>query len=825
MKTQNLTRHDLSSSDRHLVCNGSKRSIVSSLIYLGSKPTFSQKALWIDRWCRTAWAAERFTKGVVMSYSGIQNAEDMYLYLAASLKSCGKRKDLNEGCRLHAKICANNLLDRCIYLGNMLISMYANCGALDLAQQVLRELSNPDVVSWSSLIAGYARNGQGREALDCYASMQKEGFSPDAVTYSCVLKACGITKDIERGRKIHDEILGRGLLDTNVVLGNALVEMYAKCNAFGRAQEVLGELPEPNAIGWSVLIAGYVHLGLGDEALCCFQQMRKRGIPCCAMTYSCIIKACGIVGALGIGESIHNEVNKMGFLAKNVFIVTALIDMYMKCGAIWKARHVLDQLHNRSVASWNALITGYVQKNEAKEAMNCYEQMQSEGIIPDVITYSSILKACSITRAIEKGFTIRNEIINKGLLWRSRVLANTLMDMYVTFGMPSEAQNVFDQLPVRDIVSWSTLLVGYAHIRQGEKAFACYECLRKEGFSPNAITFVGVLTACSNTQNFDMGRQIHCEIVSVGLMDSGNIVLGNALVNMYAKCGLFNEAKYVLLGEFAARNIVSWNALISAYAQHEKGEEVLIFSEQMQSEGLYPDAITYSCVLKACGITKDLSRGKCIHREIANHGILKSNDVLGNALVDMYAKCGAVGRAHQVLEEMSIRSVISWSALIGGYAKQGQVKEAFDCFQHMRNEGIIPDVASWNSLIGGYAQQGQTREALCCFKWMQSEGASPDAITLICVLSACSHSGLVEKGQSYFENMSSLYGIVPDREHYTCMIDLYTRTGHFERALEAMRRMSLFGFPLVWATFLGACRNWGNLDLGRLAFHHLFLQV
>ncbi|MCO5566963.1 hypothetical protein L7F22_020646 [Adiantum nelumboides] len=205
--------------------------------------------------------------------------ETLRLALAASLKACAKKKDLHKGTKVHADIRARGLLQTDIVLGNLVINMYAKCGAVAKAQQVLDdEMPVLDVVSWSALISGYAQQGQGSEALLCYQRMQRKGILPNAITYVCVLKACGISKELERGKQIHDEIVSQGLLGRNVVLGTALIDMYAKCGAVSKAKQVLNELAVRNSVSWSALIAGYVNQEKCEEAWNSYERMQNEGL-------------------------------------------------------------------------------------------------------------------------------------------------------------------------------------------------------------------------------------------------------------------------------------------------------------------------------------------------------------------------------------------------------------------------------------------------------------------------------------------------------------------------------------------------------------------
>ncbi|MCO5566600.1 hypothetical protein L7F22_020277 [Adiantum nelumboides] len=186
--------------------------------------------------------------------------------------------------------------------------MYAKCGVFASAKQTLNELPVRNAATWSTLIGAYARQGLGKEALIVYEKMRSESLSPDAITYACTLKACGIAGAFQEGKQIHDEVIVKGLLENNVVLGNALVDMYVKCGMLSRAQELLDELPTRNVVSWNIIITGYAQRGLACKALDCYKQMQSEGLCADAVTYSCTLKACSIMGALDVGIEIHKKI-------------------------------------------------------------------------------------------------------------------------------------------------------------------------------------------------------------------------------------------------------------------------------------------------------------------------------------------------------------------------------------------------------------------------------------------------------------------------------------------------------------------------------------
>ena len=746
--------------------------------------------LWMDGWDIPCWVSEELRRRpkekVIFTERGNPNEKNPKenISFISLLKTCTKMKDLSSGIRLHDDILKKGLLEKNPYLASTLINMYAKCGSLTKAQKVLEELPSRDVVTWSALIAGYAKDGQGHQALNCFEKMQREGLSPDAITFTCILKACGSIGAIEKGKEIHEEILSRGFLEKDMVLANALVDMYAKCGTLSKAEEVLKVFAFQNNAAWNALIAGFVQYEQYDEAFSCLDKMRSEGPAPDALTFSSILKACGSVRYIDKGKQIHDEIIRKGLLEKNIVLGTALVDMYAKCGEIAKAREMLRDLPIQDVVSWSALISGYAQLEKYDEALECFEQMKSEGVSPNEVTFISVLKACGNDKAINIGKQVHNEILSRGYLKGNTMLGNTLVDMYAKCGSLTKAHQVLENLPVQNVVSWNALITGYAQQERFEEALYCFERMQSEGISPDTITFICMLKVHGCTCNIDKGKQIHEEIVSRGLLKK-DVVLGTALVDMYAKCNMVAKSLQVL-EDLHIRDVVSWSALIAGYIQQGQCHEALSCFEEMQLEGISPNSVTFICSLNACGSTGALLKGEEIHDDIVSRGLLKKDIELGNALVDMYVKCGILDKAKRVLEELPIRNVVSW-----------------------------------NALIAGYAQQGKGHEALNCFKTIEREGLSPDEVTFLCVLSACSHSGLLHEAQMLFGSMTKTYGIVANIGHHTCMVVVFACAGQFDNAISVMKAMPSSDDTGLWIALLGACRKWGNVKLGKLSFDQI----
>ncbi|KAI5069866.1 hypothetical protein GOP47_0016167 [Adiantum capillus-veneris] len=592
------------------------------------------------------------------------------------------------------------------------------------------------------------------------------------------IKSCGKHKDLHKGSTVHADVLERGLLKNDIALSNALLSMYTKCGALSKAQEMFDELPARTIVSWNALITGYVRQGFGNRALACFEQMLDQGLSPNAVTYLCILKACGTIQAVDKGEEIHAELGRQGLLEKDLVLGTAVVDMYAKCGALTKAQAVFDQFQAQDPVMWNALLSGYVQNGFGHKALRCYKQMQDQGIHPDSVTFISVLKACGSTGAVDKGAEIHAELRKQGLLGRNIMLGTALVDMYSKCGAFAEALLVFDELPAPNVVTWNALITGYVQQGLCNEALQCLKRMKDHGLAPDNVTFICILTACGGLGAVEKGEEIHLEVEKQDLLRK-DIVLGNALVDMYAKCGALENAREVL-DKLQGRGVATWTALIAGYVQHGLDDDALSCYGQMRGEGTYPDDVTFGCILKACGNLGALQKGTEIHAEV---GQQDKDSVLGTAVVDMYAKCGLLVMAQQVFDRLLVWNVAAWTALITGYAQAGQVEMVYNSFIHMTGQGIEPNV-----------------------------------VTYVVLLTACSHAGLVDEGQMYFESMRAAYHIDPTLEHHVCMVDIFTRAGQFDQAVCVIDMVPSTDRLLLWSVMMGACRKWADVELGRLAF-------
>ncbi|KAJ7560176.1 hypothetical protein O6H91_04G117100 [Diphasiastrum complanatum] len=493
--------------------------------------------------------------------------------------------------------------------------------------------------------------------------------------------------------------------------------------------------------------------------------------------YVVLLKQCGRRKALSEGKRVHALIVQSG-LDSHMFLGNTLMEMYAKCGSVLDARKVFNTMPEHNVFSWTAIMSAYADHGQGEEAIDLFQQMQQTGIAPDKVAFVVVLKACTRIAALEQGKQLHTDIIKSGFE-SDLIVGNTLVNMYAKCGCIGHALRVFNKMSERDVVSWNAMIAGYAENGLGQDVLALYEQMKEEGVQPNNVTYVVLLKTCASIVALEQGKQLHSHIIKSGF--ESDMIVGNTLVDMYAKCGCIEQACQVF-DKMSERNVVSWSVMIAGYAHNGLGKEALALYEQMKQEGVQPDNITYVVLLKACANVAALEQGKQLHSQIIKSGS-ESDVIVGSALVDMYAKCGCIELAHQVFNKVSEQNVVLYSAM-----------------------------------IAGYAQQGRGKEALTLLEQMQREGMNPDEVTYVCVLSACSHSGLVNEGCHLFDSMCKDHGVTPTMRHYACMVDLLGRAGCLTDAKDLINKMPIQPDVVVWLTLLSAARNHGHVEIGRHAF-------
>ncbi|OAY70698.1 putative pentatricopeptide repeat-containing protein [Ananas comosus] len=425
----------------------------------------------------------------------------------------------------------------------------------------------------------------------------------------------------------------------------------------------------------------------------------------------------------------------------------------------------------------NSLVRALSLGPDPAAALSAYRDMLRSSLAPDHFTFPFALKACARAPAPAFGRCVHARVVATGF-GADVYVATALVHTYVSCGDAASARRLFDAAPNRNVVTWTTMIAGYVDNGRPSDAVSLFrEMVEAAQVEPNEITMVHALAACAQSRDLDSGRLVHDTIAHLEFDPVGsNVVLATALLDMYAKCGSLRTAR-VLFDRMPQRNEVSWNALIGVYNQHGRTDDVLRLFGEMRSTGCKPDNVTWLGVLGACGNKGLMALGQGVHAYLEKTNSHKDVNVC-TSLMDMYSKTGDACSALRIFHTLNGRDVLAWTSMIIGLAKHGHGKDALKLFKEMEEGGVVPD-----------------------------------HITFIGVLTACSHAGMVEEGQMYFNSMRSVYGIKPTVKHYGCVVDLLSRAGHLAEAESLVRAMPIRPSIMIWGSILTGCEIYGEVGM------------
>ncbi|KAG6777073.1 hypothetical protein POTOM_016873 [Populus tomentosa] len=664
---------------------------------------------------------------------------------------------------------------------NYLANLYSKCQLFGYARKLLDRSTEPDLVSWSALISGYSQNGFFQEAVLAFYEMHLLGIKCNEFAFPSVLKACTVTKDLVLGKQVHGIVVVTGF-DSDEFVANSLVILYAKCGGFGDARRLFDAIPDRSVVSWNALFSCYVHSDMHGEAVSLFHDMVLSGIRPNEFSLSSMINVCTGLEDSVQGRKIHGYLIKLGY-DSDPFSANALVDMYAKVGILEDASSVFDEIAKPDIVSWNAIIAGCVLHEYHHRALEFLKEMNKSGMCPNMFTLSSALKACAGMALRELGRQLHSSLIKMDM-GSDSFLGVGLIDMYSKCNSMDDARLVFKLMPERDMIAWNAVISGHSQNEEDEEAASLFPLMHTEGIGFNQTTLSTVLKSIAALQANYMCRQIHALSLKSGFEFDNYVV--NSLIDTYGKCGHVEDATRVF-EESPIVDLVLFTSLVTTYAQDGQGEEALRLYLEMQDRGIKPDSFVCSSLLNACASLSAYEQGKQVHVHILKFGFM-SDIFAGNSLVNMYAKCGSIEDASCAFSRIPVRGIVSWSAM-----------------------------------IGGLAQHGYGKEALQLFKQMLKDGVPPNHITLVSVLCACNHAGLVAEAKHYFNSMKILFGIEPMQEHYACMIDLLGRAGKLEAAMELVNKMPFQANAMVWGALLGAARIHKNIDLGEQAAEMLLV--
>ncbi|XP_041013858.1 putative pentatricopeptide repeat-containing protein At1g69350, mitochondrial [Juglans microcarpa x Juglans regia] len=689
----------------------------------------------------------------------------MTLYMPL-FRSCTTLRTLTQ---LHAHLFVTRLHEDPL-ASTKLIESYAQMGYLQSSRLVFETFPNPDSFMWGVLIKCHVWNHFFQESISLYHKMLYHQVQVNRFIYPSILRACSGFGDLGIGGKVHGRIIKFGF-DTDAIAETALLSMYGEMGCLDDARKIFDGMHIKDVVLWSSIISCYVENGEASEGVDLFHGMVSQGVEPDSVTMLSVAEACGDLGLLRLARSVHGQVVTRA-IRSDGFLDTYLIIMYSKCGDLHSAEMIFQNVTHRNTVCWTAMITCYNQVNCFREAMDVFVEMQGFKVEPNAVTIMCIICSCARLGLLREGKSVHCFVIKKALAADIEFLGPALIELYAECGKLNYCEEVLHALGQKNIVSWNMLISLFAHKGLLRKALELFVQIQMQGLMPDSYSLSSSLSACGNMGSIQLGYQIHSHVIKRGILDE---FVQNSLIDMYCKCGDVCSG-YMIFEKIKQLSVVTWNSMICGFSQNGNSVEAIRLFDQMYLNGIEMNEVTFLSVIQACSHLGHLEKGKWVHHKLITCG-LKMDYYVDTALTDMYAKSGDLQAAQGIFDSMSERSVVSWSAMIDGYGIHGQIDAAISLFNRMVDSGI-----------------------------------KPNKVTFMNILSACSHVGSVEKGRFYFSLMRN-FGIEPNTEHFSVVVDLLSRSGDLNEAYEIIKSMPLPVDASIWGALLNGCRIHQRMDM------------
>lgn len=743
-----------------------------------------------------------------------------YQLFGDTLKSCAVVSDVSLGKALHSHVIKQGH-GSCQLVLKSLLNMYAKCKALDDCQKLFREIRYRDTVMWNIVLSGFAGTRvHDPETLRLFYAMNV-AREPElsTVTLAIILPVCARYGGLNVGKSVHCYATKAGL-DSDTLVGNAMMSMYAKLGFVMDAFAVFVGIIEKDVISWNAIIAGLIENHLIDDAFEMFQSMLKWKVQPNYATVVNILPLCAyLVDNVGywVGRQMHSYVLRRAELAVEITVVNALLSFYMRIGKMEDAETLFKRMKFKDLVSWNSIISGYGSCGEWLKALELFREFVNMEVTgPDSITIVSILLACGQLSNLQAGKQIHGYVVRHSLLCEDTSVQNAIISFYSKCGLLEAALHTFHLMSRKDLISWNSMLDALSENKPETQFIDLLHCLLSEEVRLDSITMLIVIRFCSTLCRTDKVREAHGFSLKYGvLLGDNKSNLANALLDAYAKCGnlkyayrVFNnisgkkslvtcnsmisgdtkygshEDEYVISRRISERDLTTWNLMVRVYAENDCPNEALSLFHEMQLNGIKPDFMSIMSLLPVCARL---------------------------ASVHMLRQC------HAYVTRASFADVHLKGAFLDAYSKCGNLKYACNLFQST----IEKDLVLFTGMIGGYAMHGMGEEAVGVFYQMLQSGLRPDDVIIISVLSACSHAGLVDKGLKIFDSIQQVHHMKPSMEQYACLVDLLARGGRIKDAYSFATKIPIKANANMWGALLGACKIHNEVDMARSVVDHL----
>uniref|UniRef100_A0ACD5T843 Uncharacterized protein n=1 Tax=Avena sativa TaxID=4498 RepID=A0ACD5T843_AVESA len=580
-------------------------------------------------------------------------------------------------------------------VSNVLMDTYAKGGSLAACRHLFDEMPHRDVASWCTVISAHASRGLWVEAIGMFKALLSSDVKPNRFVISSVLNTCARSGVLELGLMVHGLVIKSGLgVDRFVEVG--FVDMYAKCGNVGCSLRFFSEIPVKSSVAWNAMISGFIENGCILEASELCRDMHTVGIAMDVVSLRLAAGVAAILEMFELSRNVHVHAHKVG-LERDCFVVSELVKSAGRVGDTQYIGELVAAVRRRDASLYSLAIAAYHSNGCQDEAVKLAEHLLSSGLSLREGDLVTVLDVCHIIEEVQQvhAYTLKSgsfSYIN---------VCNALISVYSQLGSLMHAEAIFKTAHSRDVVSWAAIMAGCVKNLEFEKAFGYFGGLRNSGTALDQHCVATIINICTGLQDMDKGQQIHALALKVGLLVADFI--STSLVNMYAKCHHMDCAAELFSHTLFPRNLVVTNAMLSGYCWNFLPEKALLLFCSEYHSGLCPDHFTCSIVLRACADIGSKEAGEQIHGYLIKTGSEYVDVIVGNAIIDLYVKCGHIASACRFFHGMRSWSINSYAMLMLGYIQNRCSDEALQLFSKMQHSGLRANRVTFARILRGCA--------------------------------------------------------------------------------------------------------------------------
>lgn len=711
-----------------------------------------------------------------------------------------------------------------------------------------------DFKTWGSIIWSLCLDARHGEALSLFHHCLKgyEVYKPDHSVLAAILKSCSALLVPNLGRALHSYVVKQGHVSCHVT-NKGLLNMYAKCGMLDDCLKLFDQLSHCDPVVWNIVLSGFSGSNKCDaHVMRVFRMMHSsvKAMPN-SVTVATVLPVCARLGDLDAGMCVHGYVIKSGF-EQDTLGGNALLSMYAKCGLVSREAYaVFDDIVYKDVVSWNAMIAGLAENGLVEDAFLLFSLMVKGPTRPNYATIANILPVCASfdkSVAYHCGRQVHSYVLQWPELSADVSVCNALISFYLKDGRMREAEALFWAMDTRDLVTWNAIIAGYTSNGEWLKALHLFgNLVSLEMLLPDSVTLVSILPACAQLKHLHVGKRIHAYIFRHPFL-SDDTSVGNALVSFYAKCGYTEEA-YHTFSMISRKDLISWNSILDTLGEKRHCSRFLSLLRLMFTLGIRPDSVTILTIIRFCSSLLRVEKVKEIHNYSIRTGSLLCDTAptVGNAILDAYSKCGNMGYANKMFQNLSEkRNLVTCNSLISGYVGLGSHHEANMIFSGMSET----DLTTWNLMVRVYAENDCPEQALGLFNELQTRGMKPDVMTIMSLLPVCTEMasvhllnqchgyiirscfkdlrleaalldsyakcGMIDCSYRIFQSSAD-----KDLVMFTAMIGGYAMHGMSEEALRIfsnMLKLRIQPDHIIFTSILSACSHAGRIGEGLKIF-------